>query len=214
VLEVHDEAGEPVARWEAAASITAVAIAGDGIACGDAQGVVTWLRMTESSERPGAGDLAGDAPGAREDGITVDTVLRWAERICGMTQGGPEAAAELLGFARPLSRDGDYSAVRTPPQGVTGARFAHDLRTRSELAFVVLELAPAGIALPSLAGAFGPGRELPRMHWDSPHQVVFGVERPDLPCTCDVIADFKGPLTAASHTTSIALHRRTRSGGG
>jgi WD40 repeat protein len=48
VLEVHDEAGEPVARWEAGAAITAVAIAGDGIACGDAQGAVTWLRMTES----------------------------------------------------------------------------------------------------------------------------------------------------------------------
>jgi hypothetical protein len=181
-----------------------------------ARAAVRWLAFwgrtadepRRADEPPRAAEAAAAAPAVlpQGDGITVDTLVLWAERICGMTDVGREAAKELLGIAGQLGSDAN-SPVQPPPHGATCVLIRNGVVSRSQFEHVLIDLAPPGIAMSSLTSTFGPGEKAVRMHFDSPHEVVFWVEPPDRPSRCAVSASFYGPLTPSSQATQIVLRR-------
>jgi hypothetical protein len=134
--------------------------------------------------------------------ISVDTLRLWSEQICAMASGGRDEAAKLFGASM---KEGD-DAVDPPPAGAIAIRVYDDITTHSQLAHVEIELA-IGISLSALSETFGAGSRMPRVHAGSPYRVSFHVERPTLPCSCDVIATFDEPPSHAAMTASITLRR-------
>ena len=139
--------------------------------------------------------------------ITVETLRLWSERICGIAHGGRDVGARLFDITGPLAHDRDASSVTQLPPGVAAMRFYDDMETRSELVFVDVELAPPGITMASLVATFGEPRVMPRIHWDSPHQVIFHVTPASQPSSCDVIVKFDESPEDTSATRLVTLRR-------
>jgi hypothetical protein len=161
---------------------------------------------------PAIRDLAARTPGGPEllaqvAPLDPAALHAWAQALC--MAAPPDARGVLLAlrFTAPVVKD-DFgrSQLQPPPARTEWARV--DERD-GQLSGLQFKPGPVPVTRAALDAEFGPGREYPRVHWDSPFTLTYFITAANAPFACDVVAHFRdqpGPATAAYE---ISLRRHT-----
>ncbi|WP_214110149.1 hypothetical protein [Acrocarpospora catenulata] len=126
---------------------------------------------------------------ARRRPVPLDAglLLEWAEMLCRFGSDDPTLVAPALGLpGELLPRRGEVALRPAPPGAAELVIGSRDGRFR----YVKIMLATTTIIRADLDARLGAGYIPPRLHWDSPHTLVYRVEVPGAPYSCDVAADF------------------------
>ena len=159
---------------------------------------------------PALRDLAAQTPGgpgllAQVEPLDPAALHGWARALC--LAPAPDALGALVALrfgAQVVKDDFGRSQLQPPPAQTEWARV--DERD-GQLHGLQFKPGPVPVTRAALDAEFGPGREYPRVHWDSPFTLTYFVTVQNAPFACDVIAYFRdqpGPATAADE---ISLRR-------
>jgi hypothetical protein len=142
--------------------------------------------------------------------ITADQLRTWSEELCTSPGLDLAAAVRVLGVPGTLVKKGaDYARLEPPPPGTS--EFELTLETlgdnRGKLAYIDIALAGASITRGELDRRFDAGKALPRVDYNRPHAVSYGLELPGAPFRVTLVAKFTDEPGAASAAASITLRR-------
>jgi hypothetical protein len=131
----------------------------------------------------------------------------WAQALSVAPARDAPGALLALRFGGPIVKD-DFGRLQLqPPPGQT--EWARVDERDGKLHGLQFKPGPVPVTRAALDAEFGPGREYPRVHWDSSFTLTYFVTVENAPFACDVIACFRdqpGPATAAYE---ISLRRHT-----
>jgi hypothetical protein len=152
--------------------------------------------------------LAGSAGGGRAGGaIGIGRLRVWSERLCRVAAGEPADLVAVLEIAGSATTNAFGSLVVEPPPPGT-ARI--DLSWRDGRPDS-MRIGFSGVALTraDFDDYFGHGMWMPRVHWDSAHQLAYHVEVPGAPATCAVFPSFtEEPVdTAVASGVTLRIDR-------
>jgi hypothetical protein len=159
---------------------------------------------------PGLRDLAARTPGGPEllaqvAPLDPAALHAWARVLC--VAPAPDVRGALLAvrFGGPIVKDDFGRPQLQPPPAQT--EWARVDERDGKLHGLQFKPGPVPVTRAALDAELGPGREYPRVHWDSPFTLTYFVTAENAPFACDVIACFRdqpGPATAADE---ISLRR-------
>jgi hypothetical protein len=199
LVQVNDFPAEPL-----------YSVLADGTRLGDLD---DWPPAWTRPDLPAAiRDLAARTPGGPEllaqvAPLDPAALHAWAQALC--MAAAPDARGVLLAlrFTAPVVKD-DFgrSQLQPPPAQTEWARVDERDGQLSGLQFKP-GLVPVTRA--ALDAEFGPGREYPRVHWDSPFTLTYFVTAENAPFACDVVAYFRDQPGPAAAAYEISLRRHT-----
>jgi hypothetical protein len=160
----------------------------------------SWVRP---GMPPGLLRAAAEAQ-ARRGRIDAIVAAAWAAALCELPRGTAATAVAALNLEGTLADAIGYRMLEPPPAG-TG-RFEL-IEERGQLAAVRFTVT-AGPSRADLDALLGPGRDVPRVHFDRPHPVCYPVTVAGAPYRCDVFAYFAGPPDDGGAAESLLLLRR------
>jgi hypothetical protein len=137
--------------------------------------------------------------------VTTDLLWTWARRICGVTTEHPAEVAALLGLPAPTQDDFGRLFVQPSPPGTAWLQLF--VNERAGLSSVEIRFAEPTLTRAELDACFGPSRELPRIHWDSPQVIAHRVHTPDAPLTCTLFASFSEAPVPSARSFQVSLRR-------
>jgi hypothetical protein len=147
--------------------------------------------------------LAQLPDGGRAGAIGIGRLRVWSERLCHVVAGGPADLVALLGIAGSAATNAFGSlVVEPPPPGAARVDLSwRDARPDS------MRITFSGLALTraDFDDYFGHGMWMPRVHWDSAHQLAYHVEVPGAPATCAVFPSFAAEPVDAAVASGVTL---------
>jgi hypothetical protein len=198
LVEVNDFPAEPL-----------YTVFADGSRLGDLE---DWPpAWTRPELPPNLRDLAARTPGGPGllgQVVPLDPAAlhAWTRALCEAPAPDARGALLALRFGGAIVKD-DFGRpeLRPPPAQAEWARV--DERD-GQLRGLEFKPGPVPVTRAALEAELGPGREYPRVHFDSPFTLTYFVTVADAPFACDVVAYFRdqpGPATAA-YEISLRRH--------
>ncbi len=155
----------------------------------------SWVRS-----RPPAGVLrtaaAAQFARGRFDAIVT---AGWASTLCGLPPGSGATAVAALGLDGTLVKSASLWRLEPPPAGIERLVLGEDQGDVSSVEAYVA----AGPSQADLDALLGPGRDVPRVHYDSPYPRWYDVRVAGAPRLCDLFAYFSAPPADGGGATSV-----------
>jgi hypothetical protein len=181
----------------------------DGVRLGDLD---DWPPAWTRPDLPaGIRDLAARTPGGPELLAQVeplDAAARhaWARALSVTPAPDARGALVALRLSGQIVKDDVGRRQLQPPPAQTEGTLVDE--RDGKLDRLQFKPGPVPVTRAALDAEFGPGREYPRVHWDSPFTLTYFVTVENAPFACDVVACFRdqpGPATAA-YEISLRRH--------
>lgn len=137
--------------------------------------------------------------------VTTDLLWTWARRICGITTEHAAEVAALLGLPAPTQDDFGQLFVQPSPPGTASLRLWMD--ERAGLSSVEIRFIEPVLTRAELDACFGPSRDLPRVHWDSPFLTAHRISTPDAPLTCTLFGSYTEEPVPSARAFQVSLRR-------
>ena len=136
------------------------------------------------------------------DPAVADLLAAWARRIAAGDGQTPEGLLRDLGVEGVLVPTFGDMALAPPPGGV---RQVHLRGGVPSMATVEVWPAADTVTLGDLEARWGPGDQLPRVHWDSPHVTAYAVRADDPAGRCTAFARTSVPPALDAPVDSVLL---------
>jgi hypothetical protein len=155
-------------------------------------------------------DLAVRTPGGPEllaqvGPLDPAALHAWARALCQAPAPDARGALLALRFGGAIGKD-DFGRLELQPPPAR-AEWARVDERDGQLRGLQFRPGPVPVTRAALDAELGPGREYPRVHYDSPFTLTYFVTVPDAPFTCDVIAYFRDQPEPATAAYEISLRR-------
>ena len=135
----------------------------------------------------------------------ADLVVQFACRVASCPGGTSADLFAALGVPGSLETDFGSETVLPPPAGTTRVRI-----TGGVASLATVEVWPTDpLTLGDLDALLGDRQELPRVHWDDPHNSAYAVRVEDPPGRCTVFARSRG-VTSDVRVESVLLRTEPR----